>query len=216
MAQQEQKKEKKAPVLILELVDRQGGGWFQEDSIDTREPIEKDSPSNRSILRESVIKQVLEEGGYINIPIRHVYGCAEIIKSEQEKMGVKTNPNRDMIIFKNGRLVVERTGSFVGLYDYLKRSSMNDSNPDRVPSVDKVYREVDLDVPAQEFSDVIFEASEAILFLKPLQKKNAEGEYEYQEEKIDGLSELFGIVGETPAHKLRLLIEVAHKTPTNF
>lgn len=214
----------KYPPLILELIDRKPSSFVLKGTENNPEPERLDTSSDWILLNESI---VLVPGAKKDDPpkqkkARWISGSDVILVEEQEKLGLKPNPLNDVIVFKFGRLSVERSGNTVGLYDFLKKYDGNISNPNRPDNVMAIFKEIDTAVEAQEeISDIGAEAK-AITYLASLQtEKGGQGgsakTYEYNTDKIVWLCKLFNLTtGDSDAERLQALIAKARQNPKLF
>jgi hypothetical protein len=215
----------KYPVAIFELIphSKNGANFVREDTIGTANPVVLNQPKNRVIMSESVIKveSKEEKGVFVNVPTRYVYNQEVILKSKQDDMGILPNPKTDKIIFINGLLTVPKDGAFVGLYNLLKTHAQNLTNPDRPVNLDgeplfqPIFREIKPAEDANESNFDEFMIVEAVGYIKGLVTEKG-GKYIYNEERIDALTSLFGVYGESVEQKTTALIAYAKADPQGF
>lgn len=207
--------EEKVPVAIFELIDQAASGFVQEGTERLPEPIEIRAPSTRAVLRQSVMRH--PQDATRNLKIRYIYGCESIEVEEQKKRGWEPNAQVDKIYFEKGRLTVAREGSLIGLYDYLKKSALNEKSDYRVKSVQPVWREV---IPEQKKLDQnvdLFAEADAIAYLKKeLVRGEKDGRILYDEDKLEALCYFKKVSAETAHGRLNGLIALAKADPRNF
>ena len=215
---------KQHPPLILELIDRKPSLFVMKGTEMAEEPDRLDVSSQYMLLNDSV---VLVAGEKKTDPKKHkkarwISGCDLILVEEQDKMGIKPNPLNDVIVFKFGRLVVEREGKDIGLYDFLKKYDGNISNPDRPESAIGIFKEINTAVEAEERITDIDAEGDALKYLSSLQtKKGGQGgtakTYEYNTEKIAWCCKLFNLTtGDSPSEQLEALVTKARQNPSLF
>jgi hypothetical protein len=209
--------QKQAPVAIFELVDQAESGFIKIGTEKLTEPVQLTYPAYRVLLTESSYKVDLREGGYSVERIRHILGCNEIHANKQEEKGFAPNPLADQIRFKDGRLIVAREGKNIGTYDYLKKSSMNESSPDRLPDAPAIYREIFPEVEEQKVHNSEFDFADAVTYIKQafILKQGADGTA-YDEHKVEAFANLFNVVAETIPGKINGLVATAKLNPVVF
>lgn len=213
----------KYPVAIFELIplSKNGSGFVREDTLNSKDPIRIMHPINRVIQNTSIIKEMSEdpklkkEKIYVDVPIRYVYGFAGIRKAEQEAANVNPNPQMSSIVFKNGLLTVPKDGPFVGLYEFMSNHAQNATNPNRVERLPAIFREIKPAEDAQIDNLFEFQQVEALSYIKALVEQK-DGKYIYNEDRIDVLSVIFNVFGESPSQKVAALIAYAKLKPNDF
>lgn len=212
---------KDSPVLYLELVDKRKSGFILDGTKGTKNELEIDSPTAAWIpqigFRLALGKDESGEDVYFNEEIRYIKHQREISVEEQKKKGIQPTPNKreDKIIIDKGFMTIKREGAYIGLYDYLKTSFYNESNPDRSEAATAIYREIDLQSKAEEFNDNDIAMADAIQYVGRLQQKTGK-DYKYNEDKINSICQLLQIYAETPASKLNMIMQRAKALPFEF
>jgi len=212
--------EKKYPVAIFELIplSRTGSGFVREDTKDLPEEqkIRIIHPKNRVIMNTSIVRveSAKTPGTFINKPIRYIYNQEEIDKEKQENEKMATSV-RDKIVFINGFLTVPKDGAFVGLYEFMKSHAQNGTNPDRIESLQVVFREIKPAAAAHDKNIYDLQMGQAMGVILKLVTEKANG-FEYKEEAIDALCNVFGIMGDSPQQKLHALTAFAKAKPVEF
>ena len=209
------------PVMFIELVDRKGSGFIQDGTENTKNPIELNSPSQKYIANQGwrkATKVVDGKSVSYNERIRYIRNEREISVEKQKLFGIEPSalPKEDKIVITGGEAVIARVRGNEGLFDFFKDSFYNESNPDRSPKATAVYRVVEKDKEAEEDIEDDIALADALNYLNALSQKVGEKSYRYNEEKIDGLCQLFTVFADTPATKLRSLIVFAKTTPLKF
>jgi len=213
----------KYPVAIFELIpsSKNGANFIREDTINSKEPIRILHPKNRVIQNTSIVKELSEDPKlkkdkiYVDVPIRYVYGSPVIRKDLQESAGIKPNPQMDSIVFKNGLLTVPKDGPWVGLYEYMTSHAQNETNPNRIERLPVIFREIKPAEDAHNDNRFEFEQVEALSYIKTMVTEK-EGKYVYNEDRIDVLSVIFNVSGESPEQKVAALIAYAKLMPKEF
>ncbi len=213
-----QSTQQKYPVAIFELIpiSRTGSGFVREDTVNTADPIRIIHPKNRVIMNESIVRKPSEKtpGTFVNVPTRYIYNQEEIFVDKQDAEKMKTSI-RDKIVFINGFITVPKDGAFVGLYEFLKNHAQNASNPNRVESLQVVFKEIQPEKNAHDSNIHDYQLAEALGFIKKLVKEKG-GEYEYDEDTIDVMCNTFGVYAESPSQKVSALITFAKSKPVDF
>ena len=112
-------------------------------------------------------------------------------------------------------LTVPCDGPFVGLYHFLKEHAQNESNPNRIESMQPVFREVMAEKNAETQNIDDFLISEAIMYIRQFVKEG-KGGYEYDEPRIDTLCKLFNVQADGYGQKVTALTAVAKQKPQFF
>ena len=218
-------KKDKPQVIFIELVDRRPSGFIKDGTRGTDWEEELDSPVAEFIPNFGYrrgVKEEMRDGKphkvYFNEPIRYIKEQTVISVADQKKLGIEPHraSKEDKIIVERGKFSVVREGSFVGLYDYILDAFYNESNPNRSESAQAIYRVVDFDKEDEEINEMDFMIADATRLVQSLVQKIGEKQYKYQEEKINGLCQLFSIYAETPAGKVTGLMATAKRDPENF
>jgi DNA-binding protein YbaB len=212
------------PPLVLELVDRKPSSFVLKGTENNPEPDRLDTSSDYVLLNDSTVLVAADKKGEPKKrkKTRWISGSDVILVEEQKKLGINPNPLTDLIVFKFGRLSVERSGNTVGLYDFLKSYDGNVSNPDRPENVMEIFREIDTAVEAEESISDINDLSKAISYLAALQtEKGGQGSgaktFEYKSEKLVWLCKLFNLTtGESDPERLKGLMARAQTNPETF
>lgn len=209
----------KSKTLTLELADRRQSGWVMEGTQGTRDEERLDSPNIYFLPLESVVKMTEDAPGYPKgsyRPIRHIEGCNTIYKDEQEKLNIKPNYDRDVIIFSKGICLVPEEGRDRSRYAYLQACEYNANNKDRPETAVPLFRVIEKEVEAVKSLVNMDNKLEAYRLLSTLRDKMDSG-YSYNNERIDFMCSLFGISGvESYAEKLEQLQWRAEADPTKF
>lgn len=206
----------KSPVAYYMLTGAQKSGFIQEGTEMLPDPIEIMYPSYLSLLTSSHYFKKNKDGIPERVPIRYIYGVAEIEVAKQKVAGHEPNRMQDTIVFKNGKLTVAREGNDVGLYDYLKYCSFNTTNPDRNNAIDGRFYEV---VPEKEklgLNDFAFAEAEAIKLIQKLIISRKGDEVKYDETRINTYCQLFSVSGREWSSRINALISIAKKYPQEF
>lgn len=210
-----------APVLHLELVEKRKSGFILDGTRGTKNEHEIDAPTAAWVPQVGfrLTKGTDEDGKplFYNEEIRYIKHQREISVEEQKKKGIQPTPNKreDKIIIDKGFMTIKREGAYIGLYDYLKQSFYNESNPDRSEAATAIYREIDLESKAEQFNDNDIAMADAIQYVGRLVQKSGK-EYKYNEEKINSICQLLQIYAETPASKLNMIMQRAKALPFEF
>lgn len=206
------------PVKIFRLIDQRGSGFIKQGTENTPEPEERSSPSVRSVLKVSSYRD-----GDKNIRIRYISGCDTIIPEEQEKFGFATvgggslYPHEDEIPFKWGLITVERSGSTIGLFDYLSKSSLNKNSTARIPNMKAIWEEVDQEAKIKGVNDNELEKAQVITWLgTKLIKSRTDSEVFFDEDLLNSLCSLFHVSAETQGGKFYGLVGIAKINPADF
>jgi len=203
-------KEAKPETVIFKLVDQSKSGFIREGTENLPEPDELVVSRFRKIVSHSYYM----ENNRI-VPIRYIRGCDEIHVSEQERLGVKPNPQADAIIIRNGVLAAENSGFNIGLIKYLRNSTFCGTNPKRDTNTPVIWVEVFPEKNKEQNVDEAFEMQEAIALIKRYVRKTKDG-YEYNEPQLSALCNLFGTYADTPAGMAETLVGLAKMNPKDF
>lgn len=213
--------EQKYPVAIFELIpiNKIGSGFEREDTLNLPEEkkVRLIHPKRRVVMNESVIRKESEKhkGTFVNVPTRFMYNQEEILKDKQDAENLKVNLIMDKIVFINGLLTVPKDGAFVGLYEFLTTHAQNLSNPNRIESLQPVFKEIK---PAEEAHDkniYDLQMGEAMGIILKLAKEN-KGKYEYNEDAINTLCASLNVYAESTAQQVSALIAFAKAKPVDF
>jgi hypothetical protein len=150
--------------------------------------------------------------------IRYIKHQTEISVERQKMLGIIPHrvAQEDMIEVKKGNMTIVREGAHIPLYDYILDAFYNSSNPDRSPSAAKIYKVVELGKEEELLNDEDILMADALKFVARFYQRTAKGKYTYNEEKINGLCELFAIFGETMSGKVLALNSLAKLDPSAF
>jgi hypothetical protein len=227
----EEIKEEAPPVLYIEVFDRRDSGFFLDSNgvpagtQGTAAEMKIDCPTACFIpnygFRKGYKEQVVN-GKKVNLPynepIRYIKHQTEISVEKQKLLGI--TPHRagqeDMIEIKKGNMTIVREGAHIPLYDYILDVFYNASNPDRSPNAAKLYKVVELGKEEEEMNDEDILMADALKFVARFYQKIGKGKYKYNEEKINGLCELFTIFAETMPGKVTALNALAKADPSEF
>lgn len=217
------------PTRLFELIDQRDSGFFREDS--------KGMPDrNQGQLRTSEVSWVPNsgyrcilvkeevEGNEIITPtnkeIRFIKNIDIIDKEEQDKRKIQPKPLVDLIEFVGGLKLISRQGSTKAEYDYLNDVFYHADAPNRPDSAGALYRSVDLNKKAEELADDDedgYRAMGIMLSLKTKTGLKGDGpKFQYNEERIDGLCQMLGVVADTYAQKWYALSLLAKGQPDIF
>lgn len=211
--------EKKYPVAIFELipVNSTGSGFVRTDTVNLPEDqqIRIIHPKNRVIMNESIVRVKNEEDGtWDHVPTRYIYNQREIYKEKQEAKKMVTS-NRDKIVFINGFITMPKDGAYIGGYEFMMNHAQNESNPNRVESLQPIFREIKPEKQAQDKNVYDFQLGQCLGIINKLVKEKS-GVYDYNEEDIDALAFQFGVAADSPAQKVASLIAFAKTKPDVF
>lgn len=215
------KPDKKIEVAIFELIpmSKAGSGFVREDTKDLPEDkqIKLVHPKNRSIMNTSVIQKPSADNPdvMVNVITRAIYGQQEIIKDKQDEAKMSTSI-RDKIVFINGLRIVPNDGAFVGQFKWFKNHAQNASNPNRVPGLELIFREVKEEKAAHDKNIYDLQMGHALGIILKLVKDKGDGGYEYQEEPINALCSIFGVQADTPSQQVAALMAMAKAQPATF
>lgn len=227
------------PIIYIELCDKRASGFVRDGTRGTKFEEELDSPAAEFIPnfgfrkgRRKVIvggkkaivngKEVIEGGKEVieefHEPIRYIKDSTEISVQRQKELGIERHRigTEDLIIVEKGNFFAVREGSHIGLYDYLMEAFYNESNPDRSPSAAKLYRVIELGKEEEEMNEDDMLMADAVKFVSQFYQKTGAKTYKYNEEKINGLCELFAVFAETMPGKISALNAIAKFTPKAF
>jgi hypothetical protein len=209
----------KVPVMFLKLCDKRSSGFVKDGTENTAFHEELDCPSIAWIPSRSKTAVTMEVNGVKTLiykDIRWINGCNTIDPQEQDRMGIKPNPQEDLIIFDKGFKTLIKEGSTFSLYEYLEQSFFSKNNPNRPVSLDAIYEIMQLDKKAEEIDESDIEMADAIKLVGELRIKtgNKETPYKYDEDRINMMCKLCEVSGgDTPALKLHALMALAKSTP---
>lgn len=220
----EEIKEEKPRVLYIELYDRRPSGFVLDGTRGTENHQELDAPTARFIPNFGYRKGTKDEvvnGKKVKIaynePIRYIKEQTEISVIKQQLLGITRSRagKEDLIEVKRGNFSVVREGSYIGLYDYLLEAFYNASNPHRSAGADKIYKVIEMGKEEEELNEYDIAMADALQFVARFYKKTKQG-YQYNEEKINAMCELFTVFGETMAGKVTALNALAKADPAAF
>lgn len=210
--------ESKYPIAIFELVQKgQGSGFVRDDTRNTPNPMEIVFPKNRALINRSVVREKSEknEGVFINVPTRYIYGCELIKEVDQKKENILPNPRTDRVEFKNGLLTVPKDGATVGLYNWMTTHAQNLSNENRLKHLDPIFKEIKPAETAQEINKNEFAIAEAVMYIRNLMTEKG-GKFIFQEERVDAICNQFGIYADSYEAKIQALTAYAKHNPVFF
>lgn len=237
----EDMQEEKPEVLFIRLVDRKLSGFIQDlngkpaASKGTDFYHEFDAPVARFIptfgMRRGY-KVEVRNGKKVKTafdePIYYLKGNMEISVERQIALGVnkvnmlgertshsKSNKD-DLIEVKRGEFSVVREGSWISLFDYLKTSYYNKSNPDRGNTrASAIYEEVEVGKEEEELNEYDLHLAYAIRFIGGFYQRGPKG-FTYKEDRIMALCELFAIYADSMAGRITALNGIAKIDPKKF
>lgn len=210
----------KVQTIYIELTDRRGSGFILDGTRGTKHEYELDAPTARIIPNTGLRRRKDEDGKILDEfeEIRYIKNQSVISVQEQNIKGIK--PNRaaleDKIIVKAGKFTVGREGSFIGLYDYLMDVFYNGNNPYRSEGADDLFKVIDIGKAEEQFNEQAIMEADAIQFIGQLYQKVGDKQYRYNEDKINGLCQLFLIYAETMPGKIQGLMGHARRDPATF
>ncbi len=206
-------KVKQVPILVLETLDRRPSNFEKEGSREDGKTIFLDSASQHFILTRSVM---LDDEGSL-VPIRYIRNARSIYEDDQNKVGTKSNPLTDYIVFEHGVLTVRREGTDIMLYDYLKSCSFNADAPKRSQGVEAIFYEVNAESEAEGQLESFDELVDSMNLLRELRSKGPGGIAVYNEERIEALSTLFNIRNvDSLTEKFNVLLGIATTRPSFY
>lgn len=223
-------KKKAVPTMFIELVDQRDSGWVMDGTERTGNPVKISSPSARFIpnrgfrlvkLKDANGQDILGDDGkpeYTNEAIRYIKNCPTLSVEEQNRRGFKPSKNKqeDLIIVRKGNMTVVKEGKFSILYDYLEQVFYNTSNPDRPASAEEIFRVIQLGKKEETLNENKVALADAWGFIGTLYSKKGKDNFQYDEEKINALCQLFLVYAETPSGKVNGLMAYAEKDPIGF
>jgi len=215
--------ENKIPTVLFEIIDQKDSGVFLAD---TR------GSASETQLRGSIVTWIPRTGFRCemiknettgittptNIEIRFIKNSREIDKEKQELAKIQPNPKADTIEFRNNNMLISRQGDTESKYDYLMNAFYNKDAPNRPESATAIYRMIELDKNAEilmEDDDDAFRAMEITQSLK-IKTGLKSPKYKYNEERIDSISNLLGVVAESYEQKAFSINAFAKSQPRNF
>lgn len=213
----------KSKVVMLELVDKRGSGFFLEGTQDTAYAQELNAPL-AAWIPASGYRAVFEkdertgEDVMVYEEIRYIENQQEIRKAVQDKMNIKANGKRDKIMFHKGFITIADEGNMRGLYEYLTTVFYNQDAPFRSDNADARYRVVDMSKNAEVLLEDDEMLERAIKITNSLKTKTGDksNPWVYNEEKVEVLADLFQIVADNTASKVYALSKMAKTTPAYF
>jgi hypothetical protein len=210
---------------IFELIDRQPSTWLKKgtEELPEDQQVRKDAPGVRKILNVSAYATDVKKNkegkiiGYNRVETKYIFGAAEIAtKKLAEDSTAIPSPEDDQIVFINGRLIVANDGGFKSKFKFMKEGdSRNETNPNRIPSVDAVYREVFPEKEKEVSYEKEFAISKAITKVEELVDRDKNG-YTYNENKLNAFCKLFGVSAESNGGKVVSLLGLAKADPFEF
>jgi hypothetical protein len=233
--------DEKPPVLYIEVFDRRDSGFYLDSNgvpagtRGTKFEMGIDCPTAcfipnvgyrkgyKPLIDRVTNKPVLDEKGEIKMqayhePIRYIKHQTEISIEKQKALGIQPHRSaqEDMIEVKKGNMTIVKEGAHIPLYEYILEAFYNASNPDRSPGAAKIYKVVELGKEEEELNEEDILMADALKFVARFYQKTAKGKFTYNEEKINGLCELFAVFGETMSGKVLALNSLAKLDPSEF
>lgn len=136
-------------------------------------------------------------------------------KVRYEKMDAKNDANK--ITMEKGVMTIIKTPSNKALTDYLEKVFWNLDAPNRPETAQAIFRRVRLDKKARKINEDDMVLTEAKAIVYRLQRKNANGEWVFDEAKIDAYCKIMDIYGgDSYDEKLYALRSSAELNPVNF
>lgn len=238
----EEVRDETPPVMYIEVFDRRDSGFYLDQNgvpggtRGTKFEMGIDCPTAcfipnlgyrkgyKTLIDRATGKEVIDKTtGKPKIQayheqIRYIKEQTEISVEKQKALGIV--PHRagqeDMIEIKKGNMTIVREGSHIGLFDYILDAFYNASNPDRSQGAAKIYKVIELGKEEEEMNDDDIMMADALKFVARFYKKTGKGVYKYNEEKINGLCELFSVFGATMSGKVTALNLLAKADPETF
>lgn len=212
--------EEKPDMLYIELCKKGHSGFFQDDTIDTQNPIELVSASLTFIptIGSRIIQWKDKNGKMMkkSEKIQWIKGEEIIAYDEQQRAGLAPERSGNVITIEKDSAIIVREGSTIGLHDYINDATYNESNPDRPAKATALYRTIKIDDKAEQMNEHDIQLADALIYIKSLSEKISEGKYTYKEDKIDMLCNLFVVGAETFPQKLAALSSYAKINPKKF
>lgn len=237
----EEVKDEKPPVLYIEVFDRRDSGFYLDNNgvpagtRGTKFEMGIDCPTAcfipnvgyrkgyKPLIDRLTNKPVLDEKGNVKMqsyhePIRYIKHQTEISVEKQKVLGIvpHRSAQEDMIEIKKGNMTIVKEGAHIPLYDYIVEAFYNASNPDRSPGAAKIYKVIELGKEEEELNEDDLLMADALKFVARFYQRTAKGKFTYNEEKINGLCELFAVFGETMSGKVLALNSLAKLDPASF
>jgi hypothetical protein len=210
----------KPQILVVSAVDRQNSSFELEGSRDDGNPIFLNAPNLHFICSTSKVAEQDEKGVLRHRPIRYIHNCDTIYVDEQKKLGVEPNPQIDKkyLTLENGDKTIIREGSTIALYDFFAKHENNVSNPNRPSGAGNVFEVIDTESKAVEQILDVDNEIEALQTVNNLilVRGASKADFVYDEEKVDTLSKLFGIVVDSTPEKVNNLFAIARQNPNHF
>lgn len=204
-------------IAIFELIP-QDSGFMRQGTEMSLNPEKIRHPKNRRINNKTVRYEYNETAkATVPVKLRYIKGVPIIEEEVQKKNGYTSNPNDDVIEFKNGLLTVPNHGSTVGLFKLMREHAQNLSNENRPEDerLEPIFSELRPGKEAQSEFETDLQWVEAGAYIKQLISKQG-SEYVYAEERIDMLCLEFGVVGEEYSTKIAALTAYAKVKPFDF
>lgn len=221
--------EDEVPVIFVELYEKGESGFIKQGTEGTPFEERLQFPSRRYIPTEGMRKGVKKSTALINgeskevetrynEKIRWIANETEISVARQKELGIdwENGGRYNKIAIDKGYLTVAREGSGVGLYDYLTQVFYNVDAPGRSQNATKIFRIIQKDKEAEVYNESEMIAVDAVKYVGTLVTKVAEGQYKYNQEKLDGLCQIMNIWAETNATKIKALFVNAKDHPKDF
>lgn len=209
-----------AEVAVYELIDRLGSGFIREGTERMPEPDEIDVAGTRTILSSSAYRKntgTQKKPNWKRVPIRYRASSESVDPEEQDKLGHEANPANDKIVFKNGRLVVVKEGLSIGKFEFLRKDSRNETNPDRIPTVPVIYREIFPEKENENSNEDDFALANAISYLQEfITDKSEKKGISYDNYRLGALARLHNIVADSPGGMMKGLLANAKLNPLEF
>lgn len=218
--------EQNIPTALFTLLDQRESGFFKDDKT-------KGTPNETQLMTSQVswipntgfkcelIKEVINDVERITPTykeIRFIKNVNFIDKEEQEKKNIRTNPSVDTIEFVGGMKLVSRAGSSIAEFDYLWNAFYHKDAPNRPDSATAMYASVDLNKKAEELADDDEDGYRAMGIVLSLKTKTGlkDPKFQYNEERIDGICQMLGVVQDTYPMKWYALSLLAKGQPDVF
>lgn len=218
--------DKKPELLFLEAADMRGSGFILDGTENTPTPIELRSADRLWIPNTGFMgKEVKNSDGTThieNVEIRYIAHSKYIEvetqvekKVKYDKMDAKNDANK--ITMEKGVMTIIKTPSNRPLTDYLENVFWNLDAPNRPETAQALFKVVRLDKKARVVNEDDMIRTEAKSIVYKLQKKNAKGEWEFDEDKIDSYCKVLDIVGgDSYDERLYALRVHAEADPAHF
>lgn len=232
------------PVLKISLCDQRPSGYVREDTIGTKNPIQKtcadsfyipekggegirymqidENRKRKEIPRFEALRILNEKSeGYENIiperyAIRYIKGCPEISVEWQKenKWEPNTDPFSDSILIEEGYAEFDYNNDPVK-YRYVSELMWFKDLPHRLEHIKPMYYEIKEDKKAALNIDVILARDAAMDEWKLLVNKTKDG-FTINEEKLNGYCQLMNVQGNNATERLGNLHTKLTANPMEF